>query len=134
MNITEFKAWFEGFTDGIDSNPTEKQWEKIKAKVTEIKAEPTSPLVIREYINSYRRHWNEPYWGNPFQPYATYLGGVGLSNSAGSTGPRNSAASLSAMYDAKPVEGDIEKDFGYINEATFRAMGAADAASLNGSN
>lgn len=131
MNLNEFKAWFEGFTDGIDSNPTEKQWEKIKTKVSEIKAEPTSPLVIREYINNYRRYWNEPVWYEWFQPYATYLSGVQVSNSAGSTAGNLSAQAMTAMYDAKPVEGDIEKDFGYT-EAAFRAMGAADAAALNG--
>jgi hypothetical protein len=126
MNLSEFKAWFEGFTDGIDSNPTEKQWEKIKAKVAEIKAEPTSPLVIREYINNYRRYWNEPYWYGHLQPYATAgMGAAAINNMA-----------IEKLSAGKPEEGDgwINGDggtvFAPLSEATFRAMGAADAASL----
>lgn len=124
MNLSEFKAWFEGFTDGIDSNPTEKQWEKIKAKVAEIKAEPTSPVVIREYINNYRRYWSEPYWYGSLSPYATMMGIQAASSSAGL---------ISEKLSGKPVVDYVEPfgGDGRINEATFRAMGAADREALN---
>jgi hypothetical protein len=36
MTPSEFKAWFEGFTEGLDGRPTEKQWERIVSRVKEI--------------------------------------------------------------------------------------------------
>lgn len=36
MNSIEFKYWFEGICEGIDSTPTKEQWEKIKGKISEI--------------------------------------------------------------------------------------------------
>lgn len=33
MTLNEFKAWFEGFTDGMADAPTPEQWAKVKAKV-----------------------------------------------------------------------------------------------------
>lgn len=45
MNITEFKAWFEGFSENIDETPTPEQFEKIKAKIAELTPEhPRYPL------------------------------------------------------------------------------------------
>lgn len=117
MNLSEFKAWFEGFTDGIDSNPSEKQWVKIKEKVATITANPTSPTVIREY-------WRD-YWPRIQPNYDRwYYGGAGIS------GNMASADKLYAQM-AHPSP-DFEKDNGFAPsiEATFKAMGAADAAEL----
>ena len=36
MQVSEFKAWFEGFTGAVAKLPTEKQWARIKARVDEI--------------------------------------------------------------------------------------------------
>jgi hypothetical protein len=36
MDVGQFKAWFEGFTEGMEGPPTAKQWERIRAKVKEI--------------------------------------------------------------------------------------------------
>jgi hypothetical protein len=33
VTLSEFKAWFEGFTDNIDGAPTPEQWAKVKEKV-----------------------------------------------------------------------------------------------------
>lgn len=33
MTLAEFKAWFDGYTESMDGPPSEKQWERIKAKV-----------------------------------------------------------------------------------------------------
>lgn len=33
MTLSEFKAWFEGFCEGIDGAPTPEQWVKVKEKV-----------------------------------------------------------------------------------------------------
>jgi hypothetical protein len=38
VNINEFKAWFEGFSEGVTGDaPTPEQWKKIKAKVEGIR-------------------------------------------------------------------------------------------------
>ena len=36
MQVSGFKAWFEGFTEDMVARPTETQWARIKAKVEEI--------------------------------------------------------------------------------------------------
>ena len=50
MTLAEFKAWFEGFSEGIDKVPTEKQFAKIKAKVAQIDGAPTTyPVFVDRY-------------------------------------------------------------------------------------
>jgi len=36
MTGKEFKAWFEGFCEGVGDVPTKEQFEKIKAKVNQL--------------------------------------------------------------------------------------------------
>ena len=33
MNVYEFKAWFEGFSEGVNGEPTLTQWNKIRNKI-----------------------------------------------------------------------------------------------------
>ena len=33
MTLVEFRAWFEGFSDGISEAPTKEQWAKVVDKV-----------------------------------------------------------------------------------------------------
>ncbi len=33
MDAKEFKAWFEGFCEGVGEAPTAEQWAKLKQKV-----------------------------------------------------------------------------------------------------
>lgn len=49
MTNNEFKAWFEGFCESIDGRPTVKQFDKIKAKISEIDGNPVY-------------HWHPPIW------------------------------------------------------------------------
>lgn len=77
MTLSEFKAWFEGFTDGMDGPPPEKQWKKIKARVAEITGEPiTAPIFIDRYWPRLSRPWWDwqPYWG-----YSATSGGLSAS-------------------------------------------------------
>lgn len=53
MTPSEFKAWFEGFTDAMSGPPTKAQWAKIKERVDMIDGTPISPVVIREYWPRY---------------------------------------------------------------------------------
>lgn len=37
MTIQEFKAWFDGFCEGVGDVPTKAQWAKVKEKLNEVK-------------------------------------------------------------------------------------------------
>lgn len=59
MNLSEFKAWFEGFTENISGQPSKKQWARIQERVGEITSEPTSyPVFVDRYVRPY-----QPWWG-----------------------------------------------------------------------
>lgn len=65
MNLSEFKAWFEGFTEDMDGPPSAKQWKRIKKRVSEITSDPTPwPIIERYYIQPYRPYWNTIYCGS----------------------------------------------------------------------
>jgi len=50
MTITEFKSWFDGYTEDMEKAPTLKQWKRIKEMVRRIDGNPTTyPIFIREY-------------------------------------------------------------------------------------
>ncbi len=67
MTLAEFKAWFEGFTETLEGAPSEKQWERIKARVAEIDGTVTTyPVFVDRYIPPYRP-W---YLGTPLNPVA----------------------------------------------------------------
>jgi hypothetical protein len=91
MTLSEFRAWFDGFTEDMAGPPNAKQWKRIQSRVKEITGAAVSyPVYIDRYV---RPHWDRPYW-------ATYgnVGAVGaVSQSAGSlasgsASPRNDAA------------------------------------------
>lgn len=58
MTVSEFKAWFEGFTETLEGAPTQKQWDRIKARVKEVDGVATTYPV---YIDRYRPYYG-PYW------------------------------------------------------------------------
>ena len=67
MKLSEFKAWFEGFTENIEGVPSAKQWERIKARISEITAEPTSyEYFMARYYRPYQPYWLVTDSPNPF--------------------------------------------------------------------
>lgn len=83
MTLSEFKAWFEGFSEGIDTAPTEAQFAKIKAKVALITGTPTSyPVFIERYRTYLDGIWTQPY-REPYVRYASNNGGVMNLNAVG---------------------------------------------------
>lgn len=101
MILSEFKAWFEGYTEGLEGAPTKAQFERIKEKVKEISGTPiTQTVYFDRYVQPYLRGtW--PYWSTT---------GVGIGSAvmgsiqAGTVQSWNSASkpeqfdSASAMY------------------------------------
>lgn len=101
MTLSEFKAWFEGFTEDMDARPTEKQWKRIKARVKEI----DGTAITREV---YYRNW--PYWGPYYYAASPYsASGASVSSRAaalnvGIGANTASANGSNALFDAGKAE------------------------------
>lgn len=75
MILSEFKAWFEGYTEGLEAAPTKAQFDRIKEKVKEITGTPiTYPVYIDRYVQPYRP-WGYPHWS--LGGYSVQTFGVG---------------------------------------------------------
>lgn len=84
MQLSEFKAWFEGYTESMKGTPTEKQWARIKERIAEIDGKPvTERVFVDRYWPSY-----QPWYFRDLQYYpptrSTLIvgtsGGVGAAN------------------------------------------------------
>ncbi len=66
MTLAEFKAWFEGFTEGMDAAPNEEQWKRIKDRVSEINGTAISyPIFVDRYVQPCRPYFpSSPYWSS----------------------------------------------------------------------
>lgn len=65
MTPKEFKAWFEGFTEAMEGQPTPDQWSKIKTRVAQIDGTPTSyPVFVDRYWPAARPWYRDgpPLW------------------------------------------------------------------------
>ena len=65
MNTSEFKAWFEGFSEAIGTNtlPTADQWKRIKTEVSKL-------TVETKYIPTTNRDSLFP--TKPWDPHTKY--------------------------------------------------------------
>ena len=52
MTLSEFRAWFEGFTENMDGPPNKKQWDRIQKRVKQIKSNP-APIVVEKWLRPY---------------------------------------------------------------------------------
>ncbi len=59
MTLTEFKAWFDGYTENLEGAPNGKQWKRIKEQVGKIDG---TPITYPVYVERYVRPWY-PYIG-----------------------------------------------------------------------
>lgn len=71
MTPSEFKAWFDGFTEAFTGVPTKAQWTRVKERVAEIDGKPVTERVFVDrywptYIPTYpsypsypRRFWSD---------------------------------------------------------------------------
>ncbi len=67
MHMTEFKAWFEGFTEDMKGAPTKDQWAKIKKRVKKITPDYTpAPIFIERYARPWRRYWDDWHYTTPW--------------------------------------------------------------------
>lgn len=84
MTPSEFKAWFDGFTEEMKGQPTKAQWTRIKERVAQIDGK-----AVTEY-RYYHDYWPR-YWA-VYNTTPTYTGGIG------STSSNAVYCSNSAMY------------------------------------
>lgn len=103
MNLQEFKAWFEGFTENMKGAPSEKAWKRIQERVAEITEKPTEV-----------RYFYDHYW----RPYVSYSG-TGLQGLCSAT-----ASKLTAT---NSIDMTLFQDSGQA----FSALGQAEAQSLS---
>lgn len=101
MTNEELKAWLEGFSEAIDKTPTEKQWKKIKEKISQLDG---SKVTERIFIDRYN-HYD---WWRLYS--STNAVGYNLSNSGATVHAANvphEFCSESAMYQLGKYEGAI---------------------------
>lgn len=111
MTLSEFKAWFEGYTEGLESAPTKAQFERIKEKVKEISGTPiTYPVYIDRYVEPYRHYW---------QNYTTTWGG----NSVGTTMAGDGLQGMATAYNSA-----FNGSNAFDSHAAMYAAGKAEAA------
>jgi hypothetical protein len=117
MKLDEFKAWFEGFTEGMEGAPTAKQWKRIKERVAEIDGVAISYPV---YVERYVRPWY-PYWNT------TTAGGI-----VGPTYTANMASNSMCMQQASQCLSAFQDgQIGFDGASAMFAAGKAEAASFN---
>lgn len=122
MTPSEFKAWFSGFTEGLEGTPTEKQWERICKRVEEIDGTPSTPI----YIERYRDRWWPGYCINGPQILLNDGAPIRLSTITVSNGSSSVVAGLestAAKYEWSPPLGAHSVMF---------SVGKDDAAELVG--
>lgn len=108
MTPSEFKAWFDGFTEAFGTKmPTKAQWTRIKERVGEIDGTPITEKVFIDRWYPYISRW---------VTYSTPT--IYCSNAATSTGIYyNSTSAIPLTFDST---------------VAMNAAGRAEAASLGG--
>ena len=91
MNLSEFKAWFSGYTEEMTGPPSKKQWTKIKSRVSRIKNEPTSHAVFRDHYPYYIPMYN---WTSIPSCTYTLMNGIDKQSSINNSYQGNGTVSL----------------------------------------
>jgi hypothetical protein len=126
MTPSEFKAWFDGFTEAFTGCPTKAQWTRIKARVSEIDGKPVTERV---YVD---RYWPSsiPFNGYPYRSWLETSGGMASSQCGNSTVAQLQYANALSNR-SNPLEA------GHSNSPYFNSMqamadlGRAEASTLD---
>jgi hypothetical protein len=127
MTLSEFKAWFEGFTESMDGPPSLKQWERIQARVKEISGVAVShPVFVDRYIST-----PNPYRylvGMPYNGLATTQGAAQATLNAGSC--QSAAGVGNNAFAARTRPMDASDTVAFDSHSAMNALGKADAEAL----
>jgi len=105
MNTAEFKAWFHGFTEGMDGPPSKKQWERIKEVVAAVDGAATPYWV-------YLRDYGYPYW------HSTTYGSTYTTGPAAGEQKLSNGTAAFGITSAVPF--DSERAFYHAGSAEFK--------------
>ncbi len=94
MQVSEFKAWFDGYTEAMNGTPTKAQWARIKERVAEIDGKA---ITERVFID---RYWPHYIYQSSTVPFTTCSGTVSIPNS-------NEFCSNTAMYNLGKTEAGL---------------------------
>jgi hypothetical protein len=119
MTPSEFKHWFEGFTEAMHGLPNSKQWARIQERVKEINDVVTSyPIFVEKYWPA--RRWNEytSYYGATWGGSSLDAVGIGLDSAVGKS-------SLEAYQGIKEHYQGVDKQ-SWNSADAFKNLGLAD--------
>ncbi len=121
MTPSEFKAWFEGFTEAFDSKiPTKVQWTRIKERVGEIDGQPITEKIFIDRWYPYYRQWGYVY------PTPTIFSGTPTNIPNQAVYMSNTSGIASNSVTSNTSQAAIWFD----SVAAMNAVGRAEAASL----
>lgn len=127
MNLSEFKAWFEGFTEDMDKPPSVKQWGRIKEKIGLIKDAPPVPQHV--FHDHYYRPWRRYYDYGP-----TWLSAIGTMKGSSAVNVdsnlRDPRQAMQAMASLAAMPHNSVKHQPFDSGAAFRELGRAEMRSL----
>lgn len=112
MTNSEFKAWFDGFTEAMGGIPNKKQWERVKAQVEKIDG---TPITERHYVDRYLPPWYNRPWYPPY--YTSY--------SANSCAAQANVSNNLGMCQGGNTMGDAVQTFN--SHTAMYALGQLDA-------
>jgi hypothetical protein len=119
MTPSEFKCWFQGYTEALEGTPSETQWKRIKARVDEIDGRAITEHV---YINRYVPNW---YYGYPYYGQWT-VGSTTMSGSSCNIGYGTGTANLNLASAA----GNLQ-NASFDSHAAMLSLGRAEAQEFN---
>jgi hypothetical protein len=133
MTLSEFRAWFEGFTESQDGPPNAKAWKRIKERVAEISG---APITERIFVDRYRDYLD---WPDTRRPYRAYgigysAGSVSLQNGVGNavlTGATDSALCTSERASAGTPAFNSHAAMADLGRAEALASSARPRPALN---
>lgn len=120
MTLSEFKAWFEGYTEGLDGAPTEKQFKRIKAKVAEITGTPLTQTV---FVDRYRDYWRDAFR----YPYVSYSAGSATGHGGVGTATFGQFSVAGAAPESARYQAGEGQTVEWDSHAAMYAVGKADA-------
>ena len=105
MTLSEFKAWFSGYTEDMGGPPNAKQWKRVKKVVQDIDGTAITEYVYldRYWTTPWREKWGYGHTGDPLPNWPT----VTVTNTK-LTGDGGTASALDAMYTAGKAEYALE--------------------------
>ena len=123
MQVSEFKAWFEGFTESIEGLPNKKQWERVKEKVALVDGKS---IVYREYVD---RWYSRPYYGSSW----TTLSYNAADTNCNGVGSSQIMYSNSGVKTIAGVENYSMNEKNYDSHTAMYSLGKSEALEVEGS-